>query len=230
MNARPCGELWSARGDHAPDDAGSPADPSLGEEIVLLGSVAADLAKRHFQTFGAGARCLGQYLPKVGFPEREAAEPRERSLLSQKPCYLQIGGRHFRAFRHALLRRMAEQLESRWKRRRGIGSVDDLLDDLQSGYEIPERERLAQACLAVIRRQGYVIRAAGHVEDTEGALAAKPVRDRGAEAAIREVQIDDGEVGPARFAELDRFRHAAGNAANVVAVLDQDIRDHVGNH
>jgi hypothetical protein len=32
-----------------------------------------------------------------------------------------------------------------------------------------------------------------------------------------------------RFAELDRFRHAAGNGANVIAVLDQDIRDHVGD-
>ena len=186
MNARPCGELWSAR-ETTLHDGRSPTDPRLGKKVVLLGSVAADLAERYFQTFGAGARCLGQYLPKVGFPEREAAEPRERSLLSQKPCYLQIGGRHFSAFRHALLRRMAEQLESRWKRRRGIGSVDDLLDDLQSGYEIPERERLAQACLAVIRCQGYVIGAAGHEENAEAALAAKPVRDRGAEAAIREV-------------------------------------------
>jgi len=96
--------------------------------------------------------------------------------------------------------------------------------------EIPERERLPQAYLAVIRRQGYVIRAAGHVEDTEAALAAKPVRDRGAEAAIREVQIDDSEAGPARFAELDRFRHAAGDAAKIIAVLGQDLSDHVGNH
>jgi hypothetical protein len=173
--------------DHAADDAGSPAEPSLDQKVVLLGPIPADLAKRHLHTFRASARGLGQYFSQIGFPEREAAEPRERGLLPQKPCYLQIGGRHFRAFRHVLLRRMPEYLEPRRKRRRGIGAVDDLLDDLQSGYEVPERERLAQPCLAVIRRQGYVIRAAGHVEDTEATVAAKPVRDRGPEAAIREV-------------------------------------------
>jgi len=82
---------------------------------------------------------------------------------------------------------MPEYLESRRKRRLGIFAVDDPLDGLQSGYEIPERERLAQACLAVIRCQGYVIRAAGHVEDAEATMAAKPVRYPGAEAAIRKV-------------------------------------------
>jgi hypothetical protein len=173
--------------DHAADDARSPADPSLDEQVVLLGPVPADLAKRDFHTFRTSARGLGQYLSQIAFAECEAAEPRERGLLPQKPCYLQIGGRHFGAFQHVLARRMPEQLEPRGKRWRGICAVDDLLDDLQSGYEIPERERLAQTCLAVIRRQGYVIGAAGHVEDTEAALAAKPVRDRGTEAAIREV-------------------------------------------
>ena len=59
-----------------------PADPRLYQEIVLLGSVSADLAERNVQTFGTNAGGLGQHLTEIAFTKSEAAKPSERSLLS----------------------------------------------------------------------------------------------------------------------------------------------------
>ena len=62
-----------------------PADPGLNEEIILLGSVSADLAERNLQTVGANTRGFRQHFAEIALAKRVGAEFRKRRLLSSKP-------------------------------------------------------------------------------------------------------------------------------------------------
>ena len=67
-----------------PNHARIPAIPRFDDEVVLGFAVAANLCVRHAQALRANARCFGQDLFQVPFPESEAAEIRQRSLLTQE--------------------------------------------------------------------------------------------------------------------------------------------------
>ena len=61
-----------------------PAIPRFDEEIVLIYAIAADFCVGHAQALRTNARCFGQDLLQVAFPESKAAKLRKRSLLTQE--------------------------------------------------------------------------------------------------------------------------------------------------
>ncbi len=69
---------------HPADDAELPAASGLDQKIVLGEAIAADFAEQYLQGGGADERGLGEHLAEVGFPEREAPERGQCSLLTQQ--------------------------------------------------------------------------------------------------------------------------------------------------
>jgi hypothetical protein len=63
-----------------------PANPGLHQKIVLLRPVSTYLRKRNVQALGADASSLRQHFVEIIFIKSEAAECRERGLLSTESC------------------------------------------------------------------------------------------------------------------------------------------------
>jgi len=98
---------------------------------------------------------------------------------------------------------------------------------LESAQEVSVAVGLRDASVPVGGGQDDLGSITRRIQHAERPKATQLGCDLGTEAAIGEPYVDDGKIGFVMPNERDRVSNGAGDAADIVAILDENVFDHV---
>jgi hypothetical protein len=123
-----------------------------------------------------------------------------------------------------------QDLKALWKWWQRLAGGDDLRDYFQTAQQVGGAIRLGKAGVAIGGCQHDLRYVASGIKYPEPAKRKQLGCNLGAQTTVSEAEVEDGEIRLVKLSQRDRLGHSAGDAANFVSLVGEDlfrqIRDH----
>jgi hypothetical protein len=109
----------------------------------------------------------------------------------------------------------------KWRRRGARG--DNLRNDFEAAQKVDGAIWLGETGVTVVGCQHDLRYIAGGIKHADPAKRQQLGCDIGAQTTIGEAEVEDGKIRLVMLRQGDRFGHRAGDAANFVPLVDENL-------